>query len=563
MVPRRWRRLGKKRRTAEIDPDEILLDSSNLPEFDTDQMEGRIERPIGRRVFVAAGSILALSLVGLVVRAGDLQIAKGATYAKQAMENQLNQSPIFADRGVITDRTGVPLAWNERESVGDDFAKRVYAPLRGLAHAIGYVKAPAKDSAGFYYRDQFIGMDGAERAYDTELAGHNGVKLTETDAKGAVVSEAQVDLAVAGQKLALSIDAGATSALYHALQKVAEGSHFQGAAGVVVDVRTGELLALTSYPDYSAQALTDGDSAAIKEMNSNPYRPFLDRATDGLYAPGSIVKPVVGAAALQEGVIDEHKKILSTGQLVLPNPYDPAHPTIFKDWRVNGWVDVRGAIAVSSDVYFYEVGGGFEDQPGLGITKLDQYFKMFGFGTDPGLEGFVSASGNIPTPEWKAENFPDDPDWRVGNTYHTAIGQYGMLVSPLQAALMTAALANGGTLLTPTLIASSSPQGTELPVTSYALQVAREGMRQGVTSGIATAVNFPFVHVAAKTGTAQVGNHNENQNAWMVGFWPYENPRYAYAVVLEKAPAGTLVGGSAVMADFFNYLNEHAPQYLQ
>lgn len=560
MLPRRWR---KKKRRVEIDPDEILIDSSNLPQFDTNQMEGRIERPLGRGSFLAAGSILCLFAILLALRAGDLQIARGATFAKQAEDNQLREEPIFADRGVITDRTGLPLAYNERENVEDEFARRVYAALPGLSHAVGYVQPPAKDSSGYYYRDYFAGLDGAELAYNDALAGHNGLRLTETDAKGNVVSQAQVDPPRPGEKLALSIDAKVTSGLYSAIARAASAAHFQGGAGVIMDVRTGELLALTSYPDYSSQALSDGDSAGIKAINQNPYRPFLDRATDGLYAPGSIVKPVVASGALTEGVITPQTLITSTGQISLPNPYDPSHPSIFKDWRVNGTMTVRDAIAVSSDVFFYEVGGGFKSQPGLGIGKLDQYFKLFGFGQDPGLPGFTSAKGNIPTPDWKAENFPADPTWRIGDTYHTAIGQYGMLVSPLQAAREAATIANGGTLLTPSLIASTTQGGQKIPISPDVLQIVREGMRQGVTTGIATAVNFPFVHVAAKTGTAQVGSHNEYQNAWMIGFWPYEDPHYAYAVVLEKAPAGTLTGGSAVMADFFTFLKDGAPQYLQ
>ncbi|MEK7109579.1 MAG: penicillin-binding transpeptidase domain-containing protein [Patescibacteria group bacterium] len=561
MLPKRWRK--KHTRKVEIDPDEILIDSSNLPEFDTDQMEGRIERPLGRGSFVMTGAILALLFAGLVVRAVELQMIKGGAYAKQALENQLNETPVFADRGVIVDRTGRPLAWNDRTAVTDEFAKRVYADFQGLAHAVGYVKPPAKDSAGFYYRDFFLGVDGAERAYNATLAGQNGLKLTETDARGRLVSQAQVDPAVAGQKLALSVDAEVTQALYRALAGVAHESRLQGAAGVVMDVRTGELLALTSYPNYPQKALTDGDSAIIKALNKNPYRPFLDRATGGLYAPGSIVKPMVAAAALTEGIITENTKILSTGSISVPNPYDPSRPSIFKDWRVNGLTDVRDALAVSSDIFFYEVGGGYQGQAGLGIAKLDQYFKMFGFGQDPGLAGFDGALGTIPTPEWKAKNFPADKTWRIGDTYHTAIGQYRMLVSPLQAVRAAAAVANGGTLLTPTLIASSTPQGTKIQVSSYSLQVVREGMRQGVTTGIAQAINFTFVQAAAKTGTAEVGMRNEYQNAWVIGFWPYENPRYAFAVVLERLPAGTAVGGPRVMAEFFQYLNANHPEYLQ
>jgi penicillin-binding protein 2 len=329
-----------------------------------------------------------------------------------------------------------------------------------------------------------------------------------------------------------------------------------------MDVRTGEIIAMTSYPEYSSEAMTDGDAAAIKSYNADKYQPFLDRATDGLYAPGSIVKPVMATAGLTEGVITPQTTIYSSGQISIPNPYDPAHPSIFKDWRVNGLMTVRDALAVSSDVFFYEVGGGYQNQPGIGISKIDQYFSMFGFGQDPGLPGFTSALGNIPTPEWKAKNFPDDPTWRIGDTYHTSIGQYGMLVSPLQAVREAAAIATGH-LYTPTLIASTTPSYTTLPISGDVLKVVREGMRQGVTSGIAQAINFGFVQPAAKTGTAQVGMHNEHQNAWMIGFWPYDNPKYAFAVVLEKAPAGTAVGGAAVMAGFLTYLHEHDPQYFQ
>ncbi len=558
----------KKRHHKEIDPDEIFIDSKNVSEFDKDQFEGRMERPLSRRSLLGAGLLIAIAAFLLLVRAGNLQILNGAVYAKQAEENQLKDTVLFADRGIIEDRTGRLLAWNERTpahigtSTAEEFASRVYGAYRGVAHVLGYAKAPAKDSSGFYFRDTFEGIDGAEKAFDSVLKGENGLTLTETDARGRIVSQAAIQPPRQGQMVTLSIDAQVSQGLYDILSAYAQDAHAQGAAGVVMDARTGELLVLTSYPEYSPTAMSDGTAAAISAYNSDKHLPFLNRATDGLYAPGSIVKPLLAAAALTEGVIDEHKQILSTGQIAVSNPYNPSKPTIFKDWRVNGWVDAQQAIAVSSDVYFYEIGGGFETQLGLGIARIDQYFKLFGFGSDAGLTGFSEAAGTVPSPEWKAQNFPNDPAWRLGNTYQTAIGQYGTLVTPLQAVRMVSAIANGGVLLTPSLISSSTPEGRALAIDGHALEVSREGMRLGVTEGIATAVNFSFVHVAAKTGTAQVGVRNESQNAWMIGFWPYENPKYAYAVVLEKMPAGTQIGGSVVMSDFFNYLEQNAPQYL-
>ncbi len=552
----------RKRITSEIHPDEILIDSQNEGRFDRDQFEGRIERPLGRRTFMFVGSLVGVVILLLVVRAGTLQIVHGATYAKQAEENQLSQQTIVADRGVIVDRNGVPLAYNVRDTIADEFATRMYSTLRGVSHIVGYVKPPAKDSSGTYYRDVFEGMDGAEEVYNTALAGTNGTKLSETDAHGTVVSESVQNEAVPGQKITLSLDAKVTQGLYDTIAKVAQQSGFVGGAGVVMDVETGELLAMTSYPEYSSQALTDGNTAAIKLLNSSTQQPFLNRAVDGLYSPGSIVKPVMAIAGLTEGVITPNTTIVSTGQISVPNPYDPAHPGIFKDWRVNGTMTVRDAIAVSSDVFFYEVGGGYPGQPGIGIDNIDKYLKLFGFGSSAGLAGFTQPTGVISSIAWKEANFPGD-QWRLGDTYHTAIGQYGTQITPLQAVREAAALANSGKVFIPTLIASSTPQFTQLALPAANFEVAREGMRQGVTTGIAQAVKFDFVHVAAKTGTAQVGTKNQYQNSWMIGFWPYEHPKYAYAVVLEKSPAGTLVGASAVVGQFLLWMHDNAPQYLQ
>ncbi|HVV15409.1 MAG TPA: penicillin-binding transpeptidase domain-containing protein [Candidatus Paceibacterota bacterium] len=551
----------RKRLSAEIAPDEIFLDSSNLPQFNVDSLEGRIERPIGRQALFITAIAVGLLMIVYTGRAVDLQFINGAAYAKQAAENQLSEGVLFADRGIIADRKGRDLAYNTRESADDDFAGRAYADYRGLAHVVGYTKAPAKDSAGFYFRMSYEGIDGIERALNGVLAGHNGTTLTETDAKGALVSQSIKVEPVPGARVSLSLDAEVTQGLYDAIANVADQSGFQGGSGVIMDVRTGELLAMTSYPEYSMQALSRGDQASLAALNADKRQPFLNRAVNGLYAPGSIVKPFMGVAALEEGIIDEHKEILSTGSISIPNPYNPDLPSVFKDWRVNGLTDVRRAIAVSSDIYFYEVGGGYKDQPGLGIDRIDKYLRIFGFGAPTGIEGFKEPAGNIPTPAWKEATFDGDP-WRLGDTYHTAIGQYGTQVTPLQAVRAVAALANDGALLTPTLLMGTTPEKTLLGLPLHPLEVAREGMRMGVTDGIATAVNVPYVAVAAKTGTAQIGVKNEFLNSWMVGFFPYEHPRFAYAIVLERGPAGTLIGASAATRAFLDWMHANAPEYL-
>ena len=156
---------------------------------------------------------------------------------------------------------------------------------------------------------------------------------------------------------------------------------------------------------------------------NNKNKPFINRAISGLYAPGSVVKPFVALAALSEGIISPEKKIFSAGQISIPNPFFPDKKTIFKDWKAHGWVDMRQALAVSSDVYFYEIGGGFEDVKGLGINKIYEYAKKFGLGEKTGIDLLGEAEGTVPSPAVKEKNNPADPLWRVGDTYISAIGQ--------------------------------------------------------------------------------------------------------------------------------------------
>ena len=305
-----------------------------------------------------------------------------------------------------------------------------------------------------------------------------------------------------------------------------------------MDIRNGEIIALTSYPEYSSQVLTDGtNDELIEHYISNENTPFLNRATLGLYTPGSIVKPFVALGALNEGIILPEDKILSTGSIRIPNPYDPELFTIFSDWKAHGLVDIRDAISVSSNVYFYEVSGGFEDQEGLGIEKLEAYINAFDIGKRTDLLGLSEVEGVIPNPEWKKENF-EDGLWRLGDTYNTAIGQYGFQVTPLQMVRAIAGVAYDGLLVTPKIDINqkTSLEDISLDIDKKHFDVVKSGMRQSVTEGIATGVNLPFVDVAAKTGTAELGVSKQFVNSWITGFFPYKSPRYAFVVVMEQGP---------------------------
>ncbi len=304
----------------------------------------------------------------------------------------------------------------------------------------------------------------------------------------------------------------------------------------------------------------------IDSYMTDPRKVFLNRDTSGLYTPGSIVKPFFALGALAENIIDPNTKILSTGSISIPNPYFPDQKTVFKDWRVNGWVNMMQAIAVSCDVYFYEVGGGYQNQKGLGIANLEKYARLFGFGETTGVDLPGESQGTIPSTQWKAVTFKSDPTWRIGDTYHTAIGQYGFQVTPMEMVRAVGAIANEGSLMTPHFILNDTAKEKE--VTNVNLDksyfsIVQEGMRDAVTTGTATAMNVPYVQVAAKTGTAQLGVSKNKVNSWVIGFFPYDNPKYAFAVMMEAGPSSNEVGASAVMRELLYWMSINTPEYFK
>lgn len=558
-VFRRGIRIG-----GEIDPDEIFLDSSNLPDFDVHQFEGRIERPISQATFVWLSIGCALVALIFVGKLWNLQITEGQAYEERSENNRLDHSTIFANRGVIYDRNKIPLAWNELNTEGD-FPKRAYATSSGFAHLLGYVQYPAKDKFGVYYETKFIPKDGAELAYDSLLSGENGLKITETDALGATQSESVLVPPVDGANVTLSIDSRIQAKLHENLKGVIGERGYMAGAGVVMDIHNGEILALTSFPEYDPEVMSEGSNRTlISEYLTDKRNPFLDRVVAGQFIPGSIIKPYVAMGALEEGIVDPLKQILANGQITIPNRYNPSNPTIFKDWKVHGWVDMRRAIAVSSNVYFFAIGGGYEDQKGIGIANIEKYTRSFGFGELTGIDVEGEKAGNIPSPAWKEKMF-EEGEWRVGDTYNSSIGQYGFQATPIQAVRAVTAIANDGTLITPTILLNNPANDkkvTALPYSSESFQIVREGMRLGVLEGSAVGLNIPGLNAAAKTGTAELGVTKQEVNSWVTGYWPHDNPRYAFAVMMEKGPRANQIGATYVMRQTLEWMLLYTPEYF-
>ena len=567
-----FRFFKRKKKYSAFDVDTIFLDNKNMPLFDRSQKEGTIEQTINRRTVSILMGISFLLIIGIGIKAIHLQLIKGSSFVKRSENNRLDAIPLFARRGVITDRNGELLVWNtlENENVKKDetleyIPDRLYINKSGMGHVLGYVSYPQKDSKGFYWRTSFVGRDGVEKLYDKELTGVNGARLVEVDVAGNVLSTNLAEDPIPGQKIVLTIDSRMSDAMYRSMVTLSSNMGYRGGAGVIMDVNTGDILTMSSFPEYNSNILSKAENkSVINSYFSDTRSIFLNRVFQGSYAPGSIVKPFLAIQALYKGVITPEVNMLSTGSISLPNPYDPKNPTVFKDWRANGYTDMRRAIAVSSDIYFYEIGGGFGSQKGIGISGIEEVAKAFGIGEKTNIIFPGEVSGVIPSPAWKEKVFAGDA-WRLGDTYNSSIGQYGWQVTPLQMARAVAGLVTNGKLPSPRITfdekIKTEPVKNNFTASQYA--VVKEGMRMTVTDGTATVLNIPQMKVAVKTGTAQVGAQNSKINSWVVGFFPYDHPKYSFAVLMEGAPSSASQSASFVMRDFFQILAQEHPEVIE
>jgi len=555
---------GRKKYDHKIYPDEIFLDSKNISGFDTSQFEGRLEKPIGKKTFIYMGALIGFLGLFFISRIFFLQIFEGEKFTARSERNSFKKENIIPLRGAIYDNVGTVLIWNGEEG-------RTYANISGLGHILGYTGLPSKED--FKKKpdtpsENMVGKDGIEEKYDEILRGVLGVKLMERDSQGNAISESVQVLPQNGRNLTLTIDSKVQSYLYTAMESVAEERNFEGGAAVIMDVSDGNILAMVSIPEYSSKVLSEGGPASlISGYINDKNKPFLNRAISGLYAPGSVVKPFVALAALNEGLISPEKKIFSAGQISIPNPFFPDKKSIFKDWKAHGWVDMRQALAVSSDVYFYEIGGGYQEIRGLGINKIHEYSKKFGLGGKTGIDLEGEAEGTVPSPQVKEKNNPDDPTWRVGDTYISVIGQGYFLTTPIEMAVYASSIANNGKIVVPRLIKNENfyPEVSQknIGISEEYFKIIKEGMRMAVMEGTAQGLSYPDLKIAAKTGTAEVGGKKNFSHSWVIGFYPYENPKYAFAAVLEKGPAGNTIGAPYAMKQFFDWLKLYYPEYVR
>ncbi len=431
---------------------------------------------------------------------------------------------------------------------------REYAEDPTLSHILGYTAKISpeelRERSGYSVTDQ-IGKTGIEGAYETELRGVPGKILTEKDALGRVVKEKGEIASESGKSLVLWLDFGLQQQLKEALEDTLARIGAKKAAAVALDPATGGVLSLVSIPGFDNNLFSRGIThEEYGKIASDPLNPLFNRAIAGNYPVGSTIKPLVASAALEERIIDPDKKMFTRGYIEIPHAYDPEIVYRFPDWKDHGWVDMRDAIAVSSNVYFYTIGGGFEDQKGLGPTRLKEYLTKFGWGSQTGIDLPGEGKGLVPDPEWKRR--VKGEGWWDGDTYLFSIGQGNVLTTPLQVAASFVPLANGGTLYKPQMVKEIVEMGEAFPpvvireevIDKENIEVVREGMRQAVRWGSAVLLNQLPVSAGAKTGTAQTGRKDaqglDYLYSWVTVFAPYDKPEIVLTVMVEDAKEGSL-----------------------
>ncbi len=438
-------------------------------------------------------------------------------------------------------------------------AARIYPDAEYFSQIIGYTGRIGPNDLkidGQYESADFIGKSGLEYFYEKEMRGEKGIEKSEVDSRGKVIFVVDKKNTVAGKNLILSIDGSLQKKLQDALsdgiKKIYGGKyHGEGAAALALDPRNGKILAIVSLPTYDNNAFINPDSKADRAaILSDPGSPMLNRSISGLYPPGSTIKSVMGAAALSEGVVSEKTIINDEGAITVA--YRGAI-TYFRGWNRAGLgpMNIISAIAKSSDIYFYTVGGGYGNFGGLGADKIAEYFKKFNLGEKLGIDLPGEVSGFVPSKDWKLEK--EGSPWTIGNTYHLSIGQGYLLTTPLQVASWTSVFANGGTIYKPEIVDKIANGDTneiesEIPpkpiktnlVEKKYIDIVKRGMREVVLNGTAGSLKEVPVPVAGKTGTAQyMTKEGEKTHSWFTSFAPYDNPEIVLTVLIEGGGEGS------------------------
>ncbi len=567
----------------------------------------RLEKPISQKIFWGILILFSIIIFIALTRTSFLIINKGSFYKNRAITNANKEIRIPTNRGIITDRFGQPLVKNiptfsvvinlaelfrNQENISVELTKMaealnkpvsfleeiikkadiernniiIIAPditleqainLRALqisslevkddyrrqyidgpmfAHLLGYTGVAEKG-------DAIVGKAGLEAVYDKELRGEDGKYIVYRNATGDVLEEKTTQKAKPGYQLNTTIDADFQRYFYKRFQDGLYSLNRTSGVGLALNPKTGEILALLSFPSFD-------NNQPAKYLTADS-QPLFNRAISGIYSPGSAIKPLIALAALNEGVVTPTDSFYSQGYLELPNPYFPDKPSRFLDWKAHGYVDLYSALAKSSNVYFYIVGGGWGKTKGLGIDRLRKYWEKFQLDKKTGIDLNGEKEGFFYGPEEKEKKLGEI--WRIGDTYNVSIGQGNLALTPLRLLISIGAIAAGGLGQRPFIARSvidereniarlNEPQELiNFSELAPMIHEVKKGLADAVVKSYGTAnvlVGLPM-SVAGKTGSAQIAN-NARTNAFFVGYAPSEDPEIAILILVENAKEGSV-----------------------
>ena len=449
-----------------------------------------------------------------------------------------------------------------------------------LSHTLGYVgpitgeEYLELEQQGYLFQD-FLGKTGVEFSYEQALRGRGGKKLIEVDSAGRELEVVSERLPIDGSNLVLTVDLDLQQKVADVLAEYAAGS--DNAAAAVMDVKTGELLAMVSLPTFDnnvfSRPLSPEDLASLID---SPGKPLVNHAIAERYPPGSTFKTIVGAGALQEEVAFPWTTVTSRGYITVENEFNPNVVYVYPDWAPLGALDFYGGIAMSSNVYFYYLAGGKSDEGfrGLGEDRVATYARAFGLGETTGIDLPGESPGLVPDAAWKDETIGEP--WTLGDTYNFGIGQGYVAATPLQILTAAASMANGGELLAPHVVKEFRDSHGNLlqsvdktvrstvPVKKEYLETVQAAMRRSVTDGVAKNAAVAGIEVAGKTGTAEFGpelaNGKHETHGWFVGFAPYDDPQIAVVVFVQRGSGGN--DASPAAGKIFDYYF-HGPRLAQ
>ena len=435
-----------------------------------------------------------------------------------------------------------------------DNTVRSYKEGRYFSHLIGYtgrIKPSELQTSDDYTIKDYVGRDGLERTYEEILRKKSGKMRVEKDAFGNPIRTEIISLPESGKSLVLYLDSELQKKIVTEMEKAFERVGTEKGAAVAIDPRSGGVLALASFPNFDNNLFSKGISQEEwDELINNPLNPLFNRPIAGQYPTGSIIKPLLGSAALEEGIINERTKFYCPLNLCVENIYSHKKEC-FPDWTFHGWTDIKRAIAESVNPFFYIIGGGYRapedlllENPnlpkkfeGLGVKKIKKYLELFGWGEEVKIDLPGAVKGRVPDPDWKKSYFRNYSEsakkWYLGDTYNLSIGQGYLLATPLQVCSAFVAIANNGSLLRPRVVKEIVDSDKRVIkefkpeilrenfISAKNLEVIRQGMRQAVTSGSAVLLNDLPVKAAAKTGTAQISQNKNYFYNWVTVFAPY------------------------------------------